>query len=273
MLSILSVELLQEIGSEVPSQERPKSFRAVSKDIGLSINPLFFAEFVLKTQQLHLETGSLRIVPGYSRRLIVRGEEPAETVKADISDEAIQNLCCRPWHHDEGSWNMRRDDPSWQRDTILGFLPTAPLLDDFELQVDDVGDLEFPPLSIPRLVEQNLGLISLHLSGSGGSAWPRVWNMLRRSANHHLKDIRARYSPELFEYIASSSGIEKLELQYPDLGDPNIFFHRLLPLHAASLEELSFSSDIVDALLKLQKLTHLTMSINEADIAVPVNAV
>jgi hypothetical protein len=198
---------------------------------------------------------------------------------------------------------MRRDDPSWQRDTILGFLPTAPLLDDFELQIDDVGDLEFPPLSslrklkittqywkeiphiekVPRLVEQNLGLISLHLSGSGGSAWPRVWNMLRHSANHHLKDIRARYSPELFEYIASSSGIEKLELQYPDLGDPNIFFHRLLPLHAASLEELScsagyecrwsFSSNIVDALLKLQRLTHLTMSINEADIAVPVNAV
>jgi hypothetical protein len=107
--------------------------------------------------------------------------------------------------------------------------------------------------------------------------------MLRCSVNHHLKDISASYLPELFSYIASYSGIEKLVLQHPDLGDPNIFLHSLLPLHAASLVELScsasyecrwsFISNAVDGLLKLQKLTPLTMSINEPDIAVPVNAV
>ncbi|KAJ7814717.1 hypothetical protein B0H13DRAFT_2139728 [Mycena leptocephala] len=262
MLSILSIELLQEIGSE--------SFRAVSKDIGLCINPLFFADFVLKTQQLHLETvvdilmaiasGETGWSPYAKSMKIVQGRPP-ETGKANISDEAIQNLLA----------------------AALGTMLKV-------RTVDDVGDLELLPLSslrklkittpywkeipiiekVPRLVEQNLGLISLHLSGCGGSAWPGVWNMLRRSANHHLKDIRARYSSELFECIASYSGIEKLGLQYPDLGDPNIFFHSLLPLHAASLVELSYSASYE---CRWTAEAHFTISINEADIAVPVNAV
>jgi hypothetical protein len=47
---------------------------------------------------------------------------------------------------------LRKDDPSWQRDAILAFLPAAPLLDDFELQSDrhDVGNLQLPPLSSLR---------------------------------------------------------------------------------------------------------------------------
>ncbi|KAJ7911360.1 hypothetical protein B0H13DRAFT_2010003 [Mycena leptocephala] len=325
MLSILSVELLQEIGSELAKKDQ-KSFRAVSKDIGLSINPLFFADFVLKTQRLHLEatvdiltavasgeTGwsqyakSLIIIHGYTRQLLVRREKPPKTEEANLSDEAIQNLLAAALGTMKKVrivvWSVCYGDPVWLHDIILEFLLTAPLLDDFELKAEDVGDLELPSLSslrkvkitapnwkevpliekFPRLVQQSLGLTSLHLFGGDGIAWSGVWRMLRRTANHHLKDIRARYSPALFEYIASYSGIEKLELKDPDLGDPNIFFHHLLPLHAASLEELScsasyecrwsFSSDTVDALLKLHRLTHLTMSINRADIAVPVNAV
>jgi hypothetical protein len=193
---------------------------------------------------------------------------------------------------------MVRGDPSWQHEATLRFLTTAPLLENFDLRADDVLDLELPLLTslrklkiylknirfvekVPRLVEKNRGLTALHLAGCGASASSEAWNILQ-SVDQHLTDICAECSPELLAYISSYSGVEKLQLHHP-VGDPRAFFYDVLPHHAATLLELScianrespwsFGLCAVDGLLNLQRLTHLTMGINEAHIAAPVNAV
>ncbi|KAF7343918.1 hypothetical protein MVEN_01680500 [Mycena venus] len=323
MLSTLTIELLQEIAAELAMPEK-KRLRAVCKDIGLAINPLFFSALVLNVNQLRQEIGlyilkalasgesgwshyatSLRIIDSVSGTMQeIEAQQKRE--RRDISDDAMHDLLVSALRSLTNIRSMSlyisKNEPVWRRDALLGYLAAAPFLSELELITSFCGaDLLLPSISnlhklmiwasycesVPlveqtlRLVELNSGLTCLRLYGCP-DVDAKVWPMLRQTGRH-LKEIRAQYSIELLAYITSYSGIERLEVDNPDGGDANAFFHKVLPIHAATLTELScsasyecqwsFSVDTVDALLKLQMLTHLEMSINKADIADPVNAV
>ncbi|KAJ6493459.1 hypothetical protein C8R45DRAFT_1073337 [Mycena sanguinolenta] len=226
--------------------------------------------------------------------------------RKDISDDAMHDLLATALRSLTNirsmSWYISQGEPVWRRDALLGYLAAAAFVSELELTTSFCGsDLLLPTMSnlhrliiwasycesvllveqVLRLVELNSGLTCLRLFGCA-DVDAKVWPMLRQTG-HHLKEIKAKYSMELVAYLTSYSGIERLEVDYPDGGDANAFFYRVLPIHAATLTELScsaiyecqwsFGVDIVDAILKLQTLTHLKMSINWADIADPVNAV
>ncbi|KAJ7307684.1 hypothetical protein DFH08DRAFT_493158 [Mycena albidolilacea] len=134
---------------------------------------------------------------------------------------------------------------------------------------------------ISQLVAQNQ-LSSLHLQGT--DAWSRVWSTLRTKSDSgpqiKLIEITTNVvTPELFAYLSSYSGIEKLSLLHPDGGSreksdrlANTFFETVLPLHATSLVELScpagyesrfsFGTHNVHVISLLHKLESLEMSIN-----------
>ncbi|KAJ6517257.1 hypothetical protein C8R47DRAFT_1312802 [Mycena vitilis] len=189
----------------------------------------------------------------------------------------------------------------WLRDPVLSLIAGATLLEDLELSVHGYNvdpDLVLPRLSssslrrmkittpywmsvplvdqVPQIVEQNRGLTSLHVSGRAATAWSETWAVLRKMGDGHLKEINAAYCPELLTYIDSYSGLERLEIINPDAGNPDAFFQTILPRHAATLVVLScsagyecawsFNPNIVDSILQLQRLTHLAVSINKADI-------
>ncbi|KAJ7301057.1 hypothetical protein DFH08DRAFT_996414, partial [Mycena albidolilacea] len=86
-------------------------------------------------------------------------------------------------------------------------------------------------------------------------------------------------TPELFDYLSSYSGIQKLSLLHPDGGSrdksdrlADTFFETVLSRHATSLVELScpaghesrfsFGSHNADVISLLHKLKSLGMSIN-----------
>ncbi|KAF7351649.1 hypothetical protein MSAN_01597500 [Mycena sanguinolenta] len=131
---------------------------------------------------------------------------------------------------------------------------------------------------IVNLISQNL-LNSLHMEGT--SDWSAIWRMLRsRTEGVRLAEITTNVvTKELFDYLISYSGLEKLTLLSPDGGSLNAsnrladtFFETVLPHHAESLTELScgaayetrFSFGIhnVNIVSLLHKLTKLEMSIN-----------
>ncbi|KAJ7488062.1 hypothetical protein FB451DRAFT_1529078 [Mycena latifolia] len=252
MLS-LCAELIQEIGNKLVRIDQ-KCLRAVCKDIGLAINPLFFSTLVLKTQSLHSENGIYILKAlasgdtGWSTYAMTLTIQPGGILEGradsrfDISDSAVQELLASAL----GSlmnirvvmWETNKKDPEWQQDTIRDFLTTCPLLDDFHLETGDVSCLPSPPLSglrklnitipygartplgkqVPHLVAQNHGLTSLHLLNYSGP-WSEVWTMLLNNPdwNIHLTDISPTcITRNLLEYLGSYSGIQKLELRSPD---------------------------------------------------------
>ncbi|KAJ7606957.1 hypothetical protein DFH06DRAFT_1486676 [Mycena polygramma] len=301
MFSTLSTELVQEIGMKLTRSDQ-KYLRAACKDIGLAINPLSFSTLVLRTRNLSLDTGidnltalasgktgwsrytrSLSILPGPWQNQGI--DEPPE--RPDISDDAMMGLVVSALTSLKNVravvWSMNGGDTEWKwlRDSVLRLIAGATLLEDLELSVDGYNvdpDVTSVPLvdQVPQIVEHNRGLTSLHLSGRAATTWSEIWDILRKKGDRHLKEINAAYCPELLTYIDSYSGLERLEINHPDPGNPNTFFHTILPRHAATLVELScsagyecawsFNSHTVDAILQLQRLTHLEVSINKADI-------
>ncbi|KAJ7488079.1 hypothetical protein FB451DRAFT_1391030 [Mycena latifolia] len=217
MLS-LSVELVQEIGAEL-SRVDLKRLRAVCKDVGLAINPLFFSALVLWTQHLRLETG-LHVLTSlasgksgwspYAKTLTIK---PGETPKAgpgadDRSDSAMQELLAAAL----GSltkirtviWEMHEGDLAWQQTAICQSFANFPLLDHFALHAENAGvvfdDLQFPSLSGLRALEitspyalwgARISLVHqiarvvgenrdlTSLYLGGSRAWSDVWTALR----------------------------------------------------------------------------------------------
>ncbi|KAJ6450408.1 hypothetical protein C8R45DRAFT_1043624 [Mycena sanguinolenta] len=323
MLSTLTVELLLEISEKLAMPEKrclravckdigvvinPQFFSVLV----LNVNRLRqeIGLYILKALAAG-ESGwpryakSLRIVDSVSGTM-EEIKARRERERRDISDDAMHDLLLAALRSLTNirsmSWYMSKSQPVWRRDALLGYLSTAAFVSELTLTTSFCGaDLLLPTISnlhtliiwasycesvplveqVLRLVGVNSGLAGLRLSGCP-DVDAKVWPMLRQTGRH-LKEIRAQYSMELIAYLTSYSGVERLEVDYPDGGDANAFFYRVLPIHAATLTvfscspsyecQWSFSVHVVDAILKLQMLTHLEMSINEADIADPVNAV
>ncbi|KAF7359994.1 hypothetical protein MVEN_00726700 [Mycena venus] len=113
--------------------------------------------------------------------------------------------------------------PRWERQFAFGWMTPIP---DPTMYAD-----------ISQLVAQNQ-LSSLHLQGT--NKWSKVWHTLRTKSDEFpikLTEITTNVvTPELFDYLSSYSGIEKLTLLYPDGGSRNdsdrladIFFETVLP--------------------------------------------
>ncbi|KAJ7809211.1 hypothetical protein B0H14DRAFT_2867617 [Mycena olivaceomarginata] len=214
----------------------------------------------------------------------------------------------------EARGHAEQDSSPWEKTTgtICEFLNTLTALDELQLDIQgtvDVSSLKVrglrkftlksprwgshfdfswmtpPPeptmyADISQLVAKNQ-LASLHLEGT--NEWFKVWRTLRTKSDEFpikLTEITTNVvTPELFDYLNSYSGIEKLTLLDPDGGSrdksdrlANTFFETVLPHHATSLVELScpagyesrfsFGTHNVDVISLLHKLESLEMSIN-----------
>ncbi|KAJ7260497.1 hypothetical protein B0H12DRAFT_1217955 [Mycena haematopus] len=260
---------------------------------------------------LHAKT--LHIIPA---KAISQESEP--TIGHDKPVDVFATALASLWHvHDQEFWE-------WGRTTILDFLNTLATLDDLELNIlantinlsalqvrslrkftlkspgrgfgrrhftglTPMGTRPPPPMyqDIAQLVSQNR-LNSLHLEGI--TEWSAVWRLLRSKTNGtRLAEITTNVvTHELFDYLTSYSGIEKLTLKFPDGGDLNesnrladTFFETVLPLHAEYLSELScpaayesrfsFGTHNVNIVSLLHKLTKLEMSINAGAVRIVDN--
>ncbi|KAJ6536269.1 hypothetical protein B0H19DRAFT_1183080 [Mycena capillaripes] len=215
--------------------------------------------------------------------------------------------------------HAEQDPSQWEKcsGTICTFLNTLTSLDELQLDIQgtvDVSSLKVrglrkftlknprwesnfhfswmtpPPkptmyADISQLVAQNK-LTALHLEGT--DAWSGVWRTLRMPSDSgsqlKLTEIITNVvTPDLFDYLRSYSGIEKLKLLYPDGGSrdesdrlADTFFETILPHHATSLVELScpasyesrfsFGTHNVDVILLLHNLKSLEMSINASAV-------
>ncbi|KAJ7863339.1 hypothetical protein B0H14DRAFT_2738883 [Mycena olivaceomarginata] len=211
-------------------------------------------------------------------------------------------------------WNAHENDSS--ANIICDFLNTITTLETLELDIQGLIDfsslhvsgvqnftikspswrrrwrVNTPNEASPAMYQELAALVShnqpksLHLDGP--REWSKVWSMLRTSthgSNSRIKLTKITTSvvtPELFDYLSSYSGIEKLTLKFPDGGNEqksdllaDTFFD-VLPRHAASLTEFScpaayqsrFSFGIhnVTVVSLLRKLTKLEMSVNAGAI-------
>ncbi|KAF7351560.1 hypothetical protein MSAN_01588500 [Mycena sanguinolenta] len=246
---------------------------------------------------------TLRIIPDK-----MANEEPAHNDKlVDLFASALASLSkiqIVVWHvavHYQGP-------PRWEQTAILDFLNTLSNLHDLELNIPSTFNisklkvqtlrrftLKTPSWGVGRswqpippqvyqgfvdlIISQNQ-LNSLYLEGF--TKLSAVWRMLRSEPHKTAKltEITTNVvTQELFDYLSSYSGLEKLTLKFPDGGNveesnrlADSFFETVLPCHFKSLAELScpaayesrfsFGTHNVDVVSSLHKLTKLEMSIN-----------
>ncbi|KAF7351593.1 F-box domain-containing protein [Mycena sanguinolenta] len=168
------------------------------------------------------------------------------------------------------------DSWTWGRSVFLDFLNKSATLEELELDIPrmlDVSGLQvrnlrkltlklnpkpdwravpLPQTGTPvyqtfaNLILAQNRLSALHLEGD--AEWSAVWRILR-STRHCMKPVEITtnvVTQELFSYLTSFSGLEKLTLRSPDGGNldasnrlADAFFETILPSHAESLTELS----------------------------------
>ncbi|KAF7351543.1 hypothetical protein MSAN_01586700 [Mycena sanguinolenta] len=318
MLLDLSVELLEAIGTQLPQRDHA-ILRQVCKDLNGAVSRLFFSVLTLTTSRNGLdedgleklkvlakgETGwslharTLHIIPA-KKANDDHDEKPIDVLAAALG--SLSNIQTVVWHAPE------QDFWAWGQAAFIDFLNTLATLDDLELdisgtinlstlQVRNVRKFKFKspghnwgrfrmrltqPLpaiyqDIAQLVSQNQ-LKSLHLEGT--NHWSVVWRTLRSATRMKLAEITTSVvTQDLFDYLTSYSGLEKLTLKFPDGGNveesnrlADSFFETVLPRHAESLTELScpaayesrfsFGTHNVNVVSLLHKLTKLEMSIN-----------
>ncbi|KAJ6566626.1 hypothetical protein B0H19DRAFT_1374116 [Mycena capillaripes] len=200
-------------------------------------------------------------------------------------------------------WAVRENDHGWEIQTVCTFLNILQALSELELNIQGVVDLSSlkisgirkftfknpsysrfsmnapsdPPLfqEISPIITENR-LTSLHLEGA--SEWSKIWSLLRGKTL--LTEVTTSVvTPELFDYLRSYTGVQKLALLYPDGGNrdktnilADTFFKTVLIRHAPSLVELScparfesrfsFGTHNVDVISQLHGLATLEMSVN-----------
>ncbi|KAJ7780765.1 hypothetical protein DFH07DRAFT_439341 [Mycena maculata] len=315
MLLDLSAELLEEIGSKL-TQIDHASLRAACKELGGALDRLFFSILPLRICQLRSEKGvnilsalatgtagwsvyakALHIVPGNQL-------EMSKSQVVDLSDTEMHDLFASALGTMRNirmtSWQILGNDPRWARNAICNCLGSLPYLDELQLESRGIVDFAFPKFlhltkfkikgyhgwsypseQISQVITQSC-LTSLHLDGPG--EWADVWSRLcAPGSSIHLTDIHTRIvTPDLFKYLASYAGIQRLTLNFPDGGSRNssnrladTFFDTVLPQHASSLVELScpagyesrwsFGPHNLHAVSQLHELRTLEMSINAGE--------
>ncbi|KAJ7155710.1 hypothetical protein C8R46DRAFT_1356160 [Mycena filopes] len=257
MLLDLSVELLQEIASELARSDL-KNLRAACRDTSFAVHPLFFSSIPLRTRRLRLKDGAsllanlatgeskwstaktLLIEPGLVSRdedaeLLHNPQDPTELLASAL--DSLKDIRTVSWKAGMGS-GLSLD--------IAAHLRKFPLLEDLEVQLDnyDGPALALPLLpglrslkvttqywkpspivpSVGKIVEAcSTTLTTLHISGHRD--WVALWSHL---VNMHpadgvqlrLKDlcVSTTISAELLSFLASYTGLERLALVRADGG-------------------------------------------------------
>ncbi|KAJ6566620.1 hypothetical protein B0H19DRAFT_1257818 [Mycena capillaripes] len=247
-------------------------------------------------------TRTLRIQPG----MFTKTREQL-ALESTISEGEMQELLASTlkWMTNVRTviWAVRENDQGWEIQNVCDFLNGIPALSELELNIQGVVDLSSlkisgirkftfrnpsynrfsmnapsdPPLfqEISPIIAENR-LTSLHLDGA--SEWTKIWRLLQGKTQ--LTEVTTSVvTPELFEYLRSYTGVQKLALLYPDGGNrdktnllADTFFETVLLRHATSLVELScpasfesrfsFGTHNVDVISQLHGLVTLEMSIN-----------
>ncbi|KAF7371353.1 F-box domain-containing protein [Mycena sanguinolenta] len=226
MLPYLCIEVLQEIGSQLPNSDQ-KNLRAVCKELNVAIDPLFYTFFVLRGDRMRGEDGlkiierlaagqigwshhckTIHILPGSKAEkgeaigpkwYPTNAEFPNLLVTAIASMQNTQTVM----------WNVRARDPQWVREAICDSLSTLSHLTNLRLQIEGGFRLQLAPLprltklrietmdwqpvhpeEICRLVGRGHNLTCLHLTGH--CDWSQVWTMVRTTSLRPSPSTRIR---------------------------------------------------------------------------------
>ncbi|KAJ6459016.1 hypothetical protein C8R45DRAFT_556897 [Mycena sanguinolenta] len=317
MILDLSTELLEAIGSQL-TQRDLAILRQVCKDLNGAVCRLFFSVLILHTcrnglgdrgvgklkalanseTEWSLHAKTLRIIPAKTSNK-AHDENPIDLLAAALG--SLSNIQTVVWNASErGFW-------AWGQAVIVDFLNTLATLEVLELNLSGTINVsclkvnnvrkftlngqkwggprtQLPPaiyLDMSQLLSQNQ-LNSLHLEGT--HHWSVVWRTLR-STRTRLEEITTSVvTQDLFDYLTSYSGLQKLtlNLKFPDDGNledsnrlADVFFETV-PHHAESLMELScpavyesrfsFGTHNVNVVSLLHRLTRLEMSINAVTV-------
>ncbi|KAJ7023855.1 hypothetical protein C8F04DRAFT_1047773 [Mycena alexandri] len=168
LLEHLCIEVLQEIGNLLSNGDQ-MNLRAVCRELGVAIDPLFYTFFVLRGDRIRRESGLHMLEKmaagqlGWCRHAktihITPGSKPeaGEDVgpKWYPSDPALPNLlvsALASMHHIQTVvWNANSKDPDWVKEAIRDSLNTFPLLSDLQLKAQGTVNLGLTP--IPTLTK------------------------------------------------------------------------------------------------------------------------
>ncbi|KAJ7302913.1 hypothetical protein DFH08DRAFT_988577 [Mycena albidolilacea] len=266
MLLGLSVELLEEIGHQLVQSDQA-SLRAACKDLNGAINRLFFSVLVLNPHPQRQSENGVQMLQALAN--------------GDIGWSLhARTLWRRSGDHTE-SQKPKNDGRRTHMTLEVGkFIIKSPGSVSHNLSMNSANELPIYH-QVAALVSQN-PLHCLHLEGP--SEWSTVWRILRTSAHVSGSQVTLAeitpsvVTPDLFTYLASYSGLEKLTLKSPDGGSreqtdrlADSFFDATLPRHAASLTALSFGTHNVDGLSLFRKLRTLEMSVNAGAVRLVEN--
>ncbi|KAF7345738.1 F-box domain-containing protein [Mycena venus] len=253
MLLDLSVELLQQIASELNKADQERIRIVGSRYLAYAMEPLLFSSIVLKTHAL-CQDDNLRVLEALTvtgeagwapcvRTLVIRRSIREEDIQLEDSDAAMEDLLVRAFaslvNVRTVIWDVYQLDPVWHRRAISRFSTTRPCLEDLQLEVRGNVDLQLmglPPLrklkigtlylrparmadDICQVIARSHSLTYLHLVGS--HHWAKIWTMLGTSPELgiHPKHLHTDVvTPDLLTYLASYSGLESLSLQNHDNG-------------------------------------------------------
>ncbi|KAF8193865.1 hypothetical protein K438DRAFT_1934668 [Mycena galopus ATCC 62051] len=252
MLLHLPVEVLQEIGRQVPKAGN-KNLRAVCKDLALAVDSQVFATIMLATNKLSLDDNRSVLETLAARELVTDWSRFPRTLKIDLDNTTkIQSedqplgpaeevlfsaLCCMP-NIRTVIWNICWGYPEWPRTVISRFLNSQNLIDEIEIRISTRVDLNCsweqvrglrtlklyasygtPPTlysELTSLAVNNHTLQTLHLLAP--APWSELWVTLR-AQQIHLSDVATKnVTDEFLGYLGSYSGLQRLTLQYPGAG-------------------------------------------------------
>ncbi|KAJ7778677.1 hypothetical protein DFH07DRAFT_795555 [Mycena maculata] len=213
-LPYLCLEIIQQIGGELPNCDQ-MNLRAVCRELGVAIDPLFYTFFTLRGDRMRRDNGLYIMERLAARQIgwshfaktvhIMPGSKPetgeATGPKYYPSDPALPNLlvsALASMHNIQTVvWTVHANDPDWVREAICDSLNTLPLLSDLQLKTEGgvhlgltpvpsltklrIESLDWRPVEMVQDICQVVGrshhLSSLHLSGT--SDWSKVWTLLR----------------------------------------------------------------------------------------------
>ncbi|KAJ7264076.1 hypothetical protein B0H12DRAFT_273122 [Mycena haematopus] len=249
MLLELPVEILHEIGCQIPGTAEKKNLRSVCKDLALAMDSLIFGTIILNTDTLHLADGRSIIEALVTDTLLTDWSHFPTALKIDhiknrpqgyqppndrLEERLHLALSSMP-NIRTVIWKIRSGYPDWPRRAIIHFLESHQLIDEIEIHLEtrvDMGcswehisglrklkihSLYTPPTifaQLSRLVATNHGLKALHLLAP--TVWSQFWVTLRVQ-QIHLTDVATNnVTDDFLGYLGSYSGLQRLTLQYPD---------------------------------------------------------
>ncbi|KAJ7114915.1 hypothetical protein C8R44DRAFT_984249 [Mycena epipterygia] len=309
MFSDLCVELLQEIASEAAATGQ-RELRAVSRQLRYAIDPLFFAATALMLdldQHLDGSASQLEVLAGgptgwcRSRKLIIRSLSHKKDDGIQMErifkslQPALQSLTSLRAVH----WTLNDGDAQWVQILVADILNTHAHVDELYIITRIYDHTQWDPFTCMGPIS-NLRILSVERTQRSWEPHLPSWLRYVIARSPHLESLRAPHlTPEICEtlqnahirltdistnaddallrYLASYSGLERLEIAdiYNQHGE--FLFGSVIPRHKASLVALScpgytegtcsFRRANIALVSELRNLETLEMTVNAEDMA------